>query len=85
MCEVLGLYTSFVNYCNKDWMKKPWICHKMNEESMQFHEKALKTDIQVSFVENSHSVEDEKSKIQLFYRETQLNFLKLSKVGKMNG
>ena len=52
---------------------------------MQFHEKALKTDIQVSFVENSHSIEDKKSKIQFFYQETQLDFLKLSKVGKMNG
>ena len=52
---------------------------------MQFHEKALKTDIQVSFVENSHSIEEKKSKIELFYQETRLNFQKLVKVGKMNG
>ena len=52
---------------------------------MQFHEKALKTDIQVSFVENSHSIGEKKSKFQLFYQETWLNFQKLLKVAKMNG
>ena len=50
-----------------------------------FLKKTLKTDIKVSFVEIFHSIEEKKSKIQLFYHETRLNFQSLLKVGKMNG
>ena len=57
----------------------------MNGESIQFYEKALKTDIWVSFVEIFHSIEEKKSKILLIYHETWLNFQRLLKVGKMNG
>ena len=52
---------------------------------MQFHKKALKTDIKVSIVEIFHSIEEKKSQIQLFYHKTRLNFQKLLKVGNMNG
>ena len=57
----------------------------MNGESMQFYEKALKTDIWVSFVEIFHSIEEKKSKILLFHQETRLNFRKLLKIGNLNG
>ena len=52
---------------------------------MQFHEKALKTDMADSIIKIFHSIEEKKSRIQLFCHETWLNFQKSLKVGKMNG
>ena len=52
---------------------------------MQFHEKALKADIEDSIIKIVHSIEEKKSQIQLFRHETQLNLQKSLKVGKMNG
>ena len=52
---------------------------------MQFHEKALKTDMEDSIVKIFHSIEEKKSQIQLFCHETWLNFQKSLKAGKING
>ena len=65
--------------------EKTWICLKLNGESMQFHEKALKTHMKDSIIKIFHSIEEKKSQIQLFCHEIRLNFQKSLKAGKIHG
>ena len=53
-----------------------------NGESMQFHEKALKTHMKDSIIKIFHSIEEKKSQIQLFCHEIRLNFQKSLKQAK---